>query len=349
MKFSIGQKVWVKGTGEEVIILKSLSTKVVEVILDEEVQIRHLKELTPINPEEVATLRLDKEPNQRAAVKKKEGASSALSFYFQPVSGLINREELTALKIYFLNETGQSVLLHYCCRLKGKIYFEDELMVDSKKNKPFLHELDFVLMNDQPVFEYAIQLVKGQVNWSKQVGFYRKDSFKLKPKRLFQYLSKMKIDKADGFSILLLHQEDFRKEMNLRPKEKEPPKKPTSTSSKTGAIRPSFKKPKVRKPKQISILKDNAIEVDLHAEALGMPTDGLSNFEILTRQLEKLQEAINYALQRGSSSLIVIHGVGTGKLKQEVLSYLKSLSAVDFFQSGWRPAYGQGATEVFFK
>jgi dsDNA-specific endonuclease/ATPase MutS2 len=46
--------------------------------------------------------------------------------------------------------------------------------------------------------------------------------------------------------------------------------------------------------------------------------------------------------------LIVIHGVGKGKLKDEIHQILKQKKEVKNFIHRYHPRYGYGATEIYF-
>jgi dsDNA-specific endonuclease/ATPase MutS2 len=41
----------------------------------------------------------------------------------------------------------------------------------------------------------------------------------------------------------------------------------------------------------------------------------------------------------------VIHGVGNGKLKQEILAILKTVDGIEYFDASYKD-YGYGATEI---
>jgi dsDNA-specific endonuclease/ATPase MutS2 len=47
--------------------------------------------------------------------------------------------------------------------------------------------------------------------------------------------------------------------------------------------------------------------------------------------------------------MIVIHGIGSGKLKDEIHEILKYRKDVKSFVNQYDPRFGYGATEVFFK
>jgi len=92
-------------------------------------------------------------------------------------------------------------------------------------------------------------------------------------------------------------------------------------------------------------IKDLTKEVDLHIEELIDSHKGLTNAQILAIQLERFEKELDYCLNNGIRKFIVIHGVGNGKLKQEIIAILKSVEDIEFFDASYKD-YGFGATEV---
>lgn len=89
-------------------------------------------------------------------------------------------------------------------------------------------------------------------------------------------------------------------------------------------------------------------EVDLHIEELVDNLSGLSNYEMLSIQLEKVEKEVDLALQSGVKKLILIHGVGNGRLKMEIHKILKEMKGVTFQDASYKE-YGFGATQVNFR
>lgn len=89
-------------------------------------------------------------------------------------------------------------------------------------------------------------------------------------------------------------------------------------------------------------------EVDLHFEAI-MPDDGtLSSGEKLQIQLDAFHKELDAAIARHQQSMVVIHGVGSGKLKKEIYHILKDHPQVSRYYPSFDPKYGYGATEIIF-
>jgi hypothetical protein len=95
-------------------------------------------------------------------------------------------------------------------------------------------------------------------------------------------------------------------------------------------------------------LKSLKKEIDLHIEELVDNTSGLSNYDMLTLQLEKFEKELDNAIVKHMHTLIFIHGVGNGRLKQEIINRLKLVKGVTYHDASYKN-YGYGATQVNIK
>ena len=86
-------------------------------------------------------------------------------------------------------------------------------------------------------------------------------------------------------------------------------------------------------------------EIDLHIEEILESHIGLSNTEILIKQMTEFKSFFKKAIEKNISKLIVIHGVGEGVLKNEIRSFLSKKEGVEFFDASYLE-YGKGATEI---
>ena len=86
-------------------------------------------------------------------------------------------------------------------------------------------------------------------------------------------------------------------------------------------------------------------EIDLHIEALTDSHSGWSNTEIVQKQLMEMRSFYNRARAKQVRKLIIIHGIGTGVLKEEVREFLSGQEGVEFYDADYRE-YGKGATAV---
>lgn len=102
--------------------------------------------------------------------------------------------------------------------------------------------------------------------------------------------------------------------------------------------------------KEVKLLKTQKI-VDLHIEKLVKDTRGMDNADMLFRQVQAFDKEFFEAIAEGYRSLVVIHGVGEGKLKRKIheklqFQYQQHISS---FQPADMLKFGGGATEVKLK
>lgn len=88
-----------------------------------------------------------------------------------------------------------------------------------------------------------------------------------------------------------------------------------------------------------------AMEVDLHIHQLISSTRGLSNYEILTMQLDEAERKIQFAKSKKIQRIIFIHGVGEGVLQQALIDLFEKYK-VAYYAASFQK-YGMGATEIY--
>jgi dsDNA-specific endonuclease/ATPase MutS2 len=87
------------------------------------------------------------------------------------------------------------------------------------------------------------------------------------------------------------------------------------------------------------------LEVDLHIHQLTNSTKGMTNYDMLTLQLDTAKRQLEFAIQKRIQKIVFIHGKGDGVLKLE-LEYLFGRYNVKFYEANYQK-YGLGATEVY--
>lgn len=105
-------------------------------------------------------------------------------------------------------------------------------------------------------------------------------------------------------------------------------------------IKRSFVKKKKEESKEVAF--------DLHIEKLTKTTKGMQAFDMLELQTETAQRHINFAIEKRIPKIVLIHGVGDGRLRAEIEYILKRYENV-WFQEASFQRYGQGAIEINFK
>ncbi len=99
-------------------------------------------------------------------------------------------------------------------------------------------------------------------------------------------------------------------------------------------------KAKVAKPQQ---------EIDLHIERLRDDHHFLSQTEILNEQLAQFQKTLDAAIVHQMLSIVFIHGVGNGTLRDQIHKAISKHPQVRTFMDAKKEKFGYGATEVIFK
>ncbi|MBL7787033.1 MAG: Smr/MutS family protein [Chitinophagales bacterium] len=90
-------------------------------------------------------------------------------------------------------------------------------------------------------------------------------------------------------------------------------------------------------------------EIDLHIEQLLPHHKHLHKGEILRYQIATFEKEVETAIRRRELQMIVIHGLGKGKLREEIIKSLRNYPQVASFRNELHPKYGYGATEIFFE
>ena len=99
-----------------------------------------------------------------------------------------------------------------------------------------------------------------------------------------------------------------------------------------------------------SFLKDAAppSTIDLHIEKLTDKHGSLSGHEKLDLQLKEFDKWLGKIKMHYVKQAWVIHGVGGGRLRDEIHEILKHDADVKSYANHFHPWFGSGATEIFF-
>lgn len=93
--------------------------------------------------------------------------------------------------------------------------------------------------------------------------------------------------------------------------------------------------------------RSNQIELDIHIDELVDDHRFMTNGEIVEVQLDAVRQKIEFCIQNRISELVIIHGRGKGKLRDEVRQLAKSYK-LDYSDGSFQK-YGAGATLIEFK
>jgi DNA-nicking Smr family endonuclease len=104
------------------------------------------------------------------------------------------------------------------------------------------------------------------------------------------------------------------------------------------------KKQSVRKkPKDRNL---PAMEVDLHIHKLTGSERRMTNYDMLTLQLDTAKRQLEFAMRKRIQKIVFIHGVGEGVLKMELETLFRRYENIKYYDADLQK-YGNGATEVY--
>lgn len=242
----------------------------------------------------------------------------------------LNDEELLIkeFKIHVVNNTGISYHFIYALHFFGKPDFELKNTLHPFEDF-YLHDIAFEDLNDNPSFEFEFHLVDPD----KTKEDYIDRVIRLKPKQIFAQLKTLKEKSSATFSQRLFEKYPDRKFEEIIE---------VSDRLKSGAKIYNAGEGRQHLEQALSV-------IDLHIEKLTDAYSGMSNFEMLSLQLKFFEKYYLLAVLHRQPSLIVIHGIGEGKLKEEIHNLLRKKAENIRFSNDYHPRYGFGATEINFQ
>jgi len=239
-----------------------------------------------------------------------------------------NDEIVDNLKIYISNRNRVSYNFIYDQSFGGESNFSIESTI-APFTDFYIHDIAFEDINDSPSFSVDFSLSEPH----KKKADHFESIVKIKPKQFFQKIEILK--------------EDDKAQIRYPLFETYPDKIEDNHIAIDVLRNAGYKVYDVSKIKQ-NIQQARSV-IDLHIEKIMDRHNHLSNAEILYFQLEEFEKWFELARLNNLPSMIIIHGVGKGKLKQEIHDLLKVKPGVKSFINQYSDFYGYGATEVFFE
>ncbi len=330
MKFSIGDLVLLKRSGEEGHVTAYINQQMLEVEVKgttfpvhlDEIDHPYLKWFTDKNKKKKYSTP-EQLPVEKIAERQKRLAKGVY-LSFMPVYKTEQMEEVVdQLKVYLLNEMAQPVKFMYDERIDQKSEFRHEGVLHAFGNV-YLHSINYQDMNEQPRFHWQLT---DPANKDMAVA---EGVLRIKPSKLFEHIQQLMVKNEPTFSYPLIEEFSIKK-------------KPESMEQFIPVVRTQIIE--TVSMKNIESPKD---EIDLHIEALIANKKGLTNSEIVKIQMDTLQHYLHLAIVHRQERMVVIHGLGKGKLRDDVHAMLKQTPEVSRFKNEWSGKYGFGATEVWF-
>jgi hypothetical protein len=338
MKFQIGDRVIVLHSNEEGEVIDIMNEKMVMIDVNgvkfpayvDQLDFPYFQRFsrTSLFPKKKGKKYVDDLRKEKPSQVKKVVDGVWLTFLPVYQTDEFGDEVVEELKIHLVNRTETAYHFVYKLVYFGKSEFELKNQVNSFEDF-YLHDVAFEDMNDNPSFEFEFSLVQAD----KKKAPYFESLVKLKAKQLFNRIEEIKQKNEATFSYKLFDRY---------------PDKTEEEKFDTGALAAKgYKIYDAKKARQH--LESPRSVIDLHIEKLSDDWKHLSNYEILSIQLKTFEKYYELALAHIQPSLTVIHGVGEGRLRNEIHERLRLKHEVKSFVNQYHPLYGYGATEIFFQ
>lgn len=337
MKYEIGDKIIVLLTDEEGTVVDIMNDKMVMIEVRgvkfpaymDQIDFPYFKMFTQKKVVEKKKIYVDNVKKEKPVVKK-EKTGSGVWINFIPVfdKDVFDDDVVEKLKIYLINHSEEEYNFHYNLYFTGESHFE--LKNSIRANSDFyLHDVEFEDMSDNPKFDFEFSLL----NEHKKKAPYFETSLKLKGKQLFKKIEELQLKHEASFAYELFTEYPDRVE-----------EEKVDLSKLGNAGYRLYDASRVREN-----LAPARSVVDLHIDKITDHWKDLSNFEILEMQLNAFEKYYELAVAHHQKDLIVIHGVGEGRLRDEIHDILRLKKEVKSFVNQFHPLYGFGATEIYFK
>jgi len=336
MKYQPGDKILVLLTDEEGTVLEIMNEKMVLVevkgvkfpIYTDQIDFPYFKMFSQKFKAEKKKVYIDNVQKEKARPKVKEGNGVSLSFIPVFDKDIFDDDIVEKFKLYLINQNETAYTFTYDLMIGGNSDFQLKNTLEPLSDF-YLHDVKFEDLSDSPRFEFEFALKEPD----KKKAPYFETSLKLKAKQLFKKIEEIQLENKPGFSYLLL--EDY-------PDRLEEEKVDLGRLGNAG-----FRIYDAHKIKQN--LEPARTVVDLHIEKLTDSWKHLSNFEILSMQLKTFEKYYELSVTHRQPVLTVIHGVGAGKLRDEIHDILRLKKEVKSFVNQYSHLYGYGATEIYFE
>lgn len=339
MKYQVGDDIVVMHSNDEGKVLEILNEKMVLIEVKgvkfpaymDQIDFPYFKRFTekklfPEKPKPKIYVDQVQKEKRRDEVKVADGIWLTLFPKFE--TDIFGDDIVDRFKVYIINKTDVAYTFTYKLNFFGTTDFDITSELLPYKDF-YLNDVAFESLNDSPSFDFEFRLQQP----SKFKADFCEATFKIKPKQMFQKVEELKQKNLPSINYRLI--------------EKYPDKpfedKLLDLSKLSSAGFKIYDAGKVRQH-----LEPARSVVDLHIEKISDNWKGLSSFEIINIQLAEFEKWYHLAVAHHQENLIVIHGIGKGRLKDEIHDILKTKKEVRFFVNQYDPRFGYGATEIFF-
>ena len=335
MKYEVGDKILILATDEEGKVVELMNEKMVMIEVRgvkfpaymDQIDFPYFKMFSQKKTPEKKTIYVDNVKREKTVQKKKTGDGVFLRFLPVFDKDVFDDDVVEKLKVYLINQNEEGYEFKYDLLFNGESSFSLKSSIAGLAEF-YLHDVSFEDMSESPKFEFDFSLT----NPYKKKAAAHEVFFKLRGKQLFNKIEETQLKNEASFAYeLFTHYPDriTEEKVNL-------------SGLNTAGFR-VYNADKIREN-----LSPSRSVIDLHIEKITDHWKQFSSFEILTSQLNTFEKYYELAVAHKQDTLIVIHGVGEGILRNEIHDILRLKKEVKSFVNQFHPLYGFGATEIYF-
>ncbi|MBN9351247.1 MAG: Smr/MutS family protein [Chitinophagaceae bacterium] len=334
MKYEVGDTVLLLHSNEEGVIKEILNDNMVVVNVDgiefpvfiDQIDFPYFKRFSEQSKADRLSkqknkIYIDQVPREKKFIREEIPEEGILLRLFPVYDDQSYEDNINHYKVYLINTLHESFHFEF-----NVWYKEGEDFVLTNTIEPqkefYLNNIAQQELNDIIRFQFLFSPIKPDKNRLPGLAI----PFKIKAKVLFRKLEEMhqKNEPSISFTLFETYPENQPEAYYPAPEKK-----------------PSFLKPSNLEP-PLSI-------IDLHIEKIPGGEKAKDSYEKLQMQLKYFEKYYRLSVAHLQPKLIVIHGIGSGRLRDEIHEILHHKSEVRFFVNQYHPDFGFGATEIYFK
>jgi hypothetical protein len=337
MKYQVGDKIMVLATKEQGEIIEWINKEMLLIDVDgirfpvyaDQIDFPYYSAFTEKKKENFNTKKnIDSIPTEKKVHIQKTVDGVWLSFFPVLDKDIFDDDVISHFKIYLLNNTLDEL------NFDLSIFYGSKKEMDLKKSiksfeELYMFDLPFENLNDQPSFQFDFSL---QNIDNKKVNHFEVE-YKPKPKQTFKKAEELLKEQKASFKALLFDTI---------------PDKPAHEKFDLSKLSSAGFKLYPEGKNRANFTAARTL-IDLHIEKLIDRYSHLDAVGIIGIQLNAFEKFYDEALMNNLHTITVIHGVGTGKLKDEIHEVLRLKKEVKSFINRYHVSFGYGATEIFLK
>ncbi len=335
MKYEVGDKIIVLHSDEEGKVIDILNEKMVMIEVRgvkfpaymDQIDFPYYKMFTQKKIVEKKKIFVDQIRPEKKTKKQKTGDGVFINLIPVFDKDVFEDDVVEKLRIYLVNQDEQAYHFDYQLFFSGDVNFQLKNTIEPLSDF-YLHDINFEDINDGPKFNVEFSLAVPD----KKKAPYFETSLKLKARQVFKKIEEIQLNNQPSFAYPLF---DFY-----------PDKQVEEKVDMSGLGKAGFRV--YDASKGIRHLPPPRSVVDLHADKLTDDWQNMSAAEILSMQLQSFETFYDLTIAHNQKELIVIHGIGEGKLRDEIHQRLKLKREVKTFVNQFHHLYGYGATEIYF-